>query len=505
MSREVDPLISCFTHFKHFPHQDEALHLLKKIASLVKPLMRARSWRVGELGEMYPDQANLLGLNFDKGRRILIRLRHPQDSTQFLPFEKIVDTMLHELSHNVHGPHDDKFNALWEQLREELEGLMNKGYTGEGFLSRGDRLGGRDIPPHEARRLARAAAERRRVLTAGSGQRLGGFAPQPGQDLRRVMLDSIERRRSTTEQGCANSSRTNREIEAISQSWTKNGFRTQAEEDKANEAAIAQALWELVQEDQRKYDIPYRSPFDSDPFGYGGGSFPQGGYGGRGADFARNAARPMCTLRNPAYATSCEACETQRPAAVSRAGNREVIDLTKILSITPEDIADYEERAADRARALELEARQQAAEAQARARREALSRRSHAAASTPTAGGRGGSIHNGGGGLDFGARNRRMLSPAEHRFSDYDDDDDDDEEAETSYYARAQAQAARVVSFGALSSPGAGRAIPRPVEQQESEEEEEDDDDDMDIDTTTTIPTPTNPNSIPNSNTTPPA
>ena len=83
--------------------------------------------------------------------------------------------MLHELAHNVHGPHDAKFHALWNQLRDEHEGLVMKGYTGEGFLSEGHRLGGRrGVPREEAQRLARAAAEKRRVLQAGSGQRLGG-------------------------------------------------------------------------------------------------------------------------------------------------------------------------------------------------------------------------------------------------------------------------------------------------------------------------------------------
>lgn len=70
--------------------------------------------------------------------------------------------MLHELAHIVHGPHDDRFHALWNQLRDEHEGLVMKGYTGEGFLSAGRRLGGSGrIPMQEARRLARAAAEER--------------------------------------------------------------------------------------------------------------------------------------------------------------------------------------------------------------------------------------------------------------------------------------------------------------------------------------------------------
>jgi hypothetical protein len=35
--------------------------MLKRIASLVKPIMRARGWKVRELAEFYPQQQNLLG------------------------------------------------------------------------------------------------------------------------------------------------------------------------------------------------------------------------------------------------------------------------------------------------------------------------------------------------------------------------------------------------------------------------------------------------------------
>ncbi|KAK1494783.1 WLM domain-containing protein [Colletotrichum tamarilloi] len=222
---EHDALILSFSHLPDFPRAPDALQTLKKVASLVKPIMRVRGWKVRELAEFYPDQANLL--------------------------EHVVDTMLHELSHIVFGPHDGNFHALWNQLRDEHESLIRKGYTGEGFLSDGHRLGGGRIPMHEARRLARASAEKRRTLTKGSGQRLGGSRPSIGSDIRRTIVGAIERR-NTTLQGCGNTNHNDREIQQISETATKNGFRTQAEEDAANEAAIAQALWELVQEEERQ-------------------------------------------------------------------------------------------------------------------------------------------------------------------------------------------------------------------------------------------------------------
>lgn len=372
---EHDALIVTFSHLRDFPREKEALHTLKKIASLVKPIMRARGWKVGELAEFYPDQNNLLGLNVNGGQRILLRLRYAGDRNQFLPTEQVTDTMLHELSHIVHGPHDGKFHALWNQLRDEHEGLVLKGYSGEGFLSDGRRLGGRQVPMQEARRLARAAAEKRRVLSSGSGQRLGGSGVRPGQDIRNVIVSAIERRNKTL-QGCGNTNHNDREIKEISDTATRNGFKTQAEEDAANDAAIAQALWELVQEDEKaKYGPSYIHPTAANPTGNGGGAVfddtQQNGYESQGnspsatprPDESRSKPPPLptattpnippaappepadvwacevCTLHNPVSFLSCDACGVERPPQASRelairaaAGSKRpsaVIDLTR--------------------------------------------------------------------------------------------------------------------------------------------------------------------------------
>lgn len=70
--------------------------MLRKVASLTKPIMRRRGWKVGTLSEFYPHQRNLLGLNINGGQKICLRLRYPSDERQFLPIEHVVDTMLHE-------------------------------------------------------------------------------------------------------------------------------------------------------------------------------------------------------------------------------------------------------------------------------------------------------------------------------------------------------------------------------------------------------------------------
>jgi DNA-dependent metalloprotease WSS1 len=66
---DLDGLIGDYTHMRDMPDAEYALHMLKRIASCVKPIMRKRGWRVGTLSEFYPDQGNLLGA-FPSGCRL---------------------------------------------------------------------------------------------------------------------------------------------------------------------------------------------------------------------------------------------------------------------------------------------------------------------------------------------------------------------------------------------------------------------------------------------------
>ncbi|KAF4457940.1 hypothetical protein F53441_195 [Fusarium austroafricanum] len=313
---EHDALVQSYSHMAKYPRSSDALQTLKKVASLVKPIMRARNWKVRELAEFYPEQHNLLGLNVNRGAKICLRLRHAGDKNQFLPIESVVDTMLHELAHIAHGPHNAKFHALWDQLRDEHQSLLLKGYTGEGFLSEGRRLGGSRIPSLEAPRVAREATEKRRARPGtGSGKRLGGSAPRPGEDIRSLIADAAERR-SRILKGCGTDNLNETQIRNISETATKNGFRTQAEEDEANDAAIAQALWELVQEDKSiKYGSSYIPPTADNPTGNGGGSLIPNG---EPSSTSNRSIEPpgwtcsTCTLHNPANYLCCDACGMER-------------------------------------------------------------------------------------------------------------------------------------------------------------------------------------------------
>lgn len=353
---ELDPVISEYEHEKFHAREADALQTLQKVASLVKPIMRQRGWKVGVLTEFWPPEQNLLGLNWNRGQKICLRLRYPSDERQFLPLEQVVDTMLHELCHIVHGPHNEAFHILWDQLREEHEQLARKGYTGEGFLSTGRKLGGAHIPKHEARRRARAAAEKRRKLTAGSGQKLGGTPVARGKDIRQVIADAATRRATVTK-GCA--SGTDRGW-GIVEETSKTGFRTKAQEDDANEETIMQAYIDLVQEDEmEKWGDSYVQPSKEHPAGSQGSSDkpaltdPISRPGGTSLKPAPSSSRnpplpiptstkpfpsPMdiifsssppnpsstpptdawicdiCTLVNPSTYLVCDACSTEKPA-----------------------------------------------------------------------------------------------------------------------------------------------------------------------------------------------
>ena len=131
------------------------------------------------------------------GQKILLRLRPAWAQETFYEEDDIVRTMLHEassrthfpsrlylhsilqLTHNVHGPHDKEFYKFLDGLEHEYDDLQRSGYAGEGFYSKGHRVGenmSHDLPLHLAKAKALEAAEKRRRIGVmlGGGGRLGG-------------------------------------------------------------------------------------------------------------------------------------------------------------------------------------------------------------------------------------------------------------------------------------------------------------------------------------------
>lgn len=71
---EHDALVGAYCHLRYLPRHQDALRMLQRVASLVKPLMRKRRWRVGSLVEF--NNPGLLGMNENRGQRINLRLRY---------------------------------------------------------------------------------------------------------------------------------------------------------------------------------------------------------------------------------------------------------------------------------------------------------------------------------------------------------------------------------------------------------------------------------------------
>ncbi|KAM0918364.1 hypothetical protein ACQ4PT_008924 [Festuca glaucescens] len=174
---------------KRKPDESSARALLDRIAKQVQPIMRRRKWRVKVLSEFSPKNPSLLGLNVNRGAEVKLRLRPDGRDNDFIPYEEVLDTMLHELAHNARSPHDAQFYKLWDELRKECEELVSKGITGpgQGFDGTGRRLGGFSVhpPPPSLRQATLSAAQKRArngALLPSGPRKLGG-----NNDIMRVL------------------------------------------------------------------------------------------------------------------------------------------------------------------------------------------------------------------------------------------------------------------------------------------------------------------------------
>ncbi|PVF92023.1 WLM-domain-containing protein [Serendipita vermifera] len=219
-------LVKSFTHLKDKPHGEKALEMLQRVASLVKPIMRKRGWTLPVLSEFFPSDPSLLVNNFEirlgavsntftdvnQGQKIFLRLRPPHSPDRFYDEEDVVGTMLHELTHNVHGPHNDQFYKYLGELQNEYAALRAKGYSGEGFHSAGRRVGegvSHNVPLSQARSKAALAAEKRqnmtKILSNGGGQRLGGGQRVTTKTPRELAAEAAARR-ARDEKACGSTS-----------------------------------------------------------------------------------------------------------------------------------------------------------------------------------------------------------------------------------------------------------------------------------------------------------
>merc|ERR1719162_1605664 len=123
--------------------------------------MKSRRFKVLVFTEMSPAEAqdrmaqrgtpnmDLLGYNQNSGEKIVLKLR--TDNTKgFRPYHVLINTLIHEMTHNVWGPHDDKFWKFFGELKAQYmrfhrfwsqNGNSANGASGgqfDGFAARSD-------------------------------------------------------------------------------------------------------------------------------------------------------------------------------------------------------------------------------------------------------------------------------------------------------------------------------------------------------------------------------
>lgn len=183
---------------KRYPDQEHANSLLHEVVKLVAPIIHENKFKVGTLCEMFPKNPNLLGLNVNRGQKILIRLRYHSNDRLFYPMGDIIGTFLHELTHNIHGPHDNKFYKFLDKLQERFEQIQMGGIS-SGYFCEEQTLGSK----FNANGLLTIREKRLKALGKGifkaEVRKLGSLATrgettQRPKNLKQAILAAAERR-----------------------------------------------------------------------------------------------------------------------------------------------------------------------------------------------------------------------------------------------------------------------------------------------------------------------
>ncbi|KAI5950191.1 hypothetical protein CANMA_005381 [Candida margitis] len=123
-----------------YPDRDYANSILHDAVKQLAPLIHEYNFKIGLLCEMFPKSENLLGLNVNKGQKIMLRLRYHHNERSFLPMSDIIGTFLHELTHNIHGKHDKDFYDYLSKLEKRFD-EMRYGNVRSNYRCEENRLG----------------------------------------------------------------------------------------------------------------------------------------------------------------------------------------------------------------------------------------------------------------------------------------------------------------------------------------------------------------------------
>lgn len=190
---QKNPHIGTVAVLQSKPGKENALRMLKEIAYNVSFLMKEERFKVKQLVEFYPRDRTLLGMNVNRGMKIMLRLRDPLDEFQFLSMECIMGTMLHELTHNIHGAHDRKFYEKLDQLSGRQWTIEQLGLF-DNFIGAGTKLG---IKPKGTFPLTKRGE--RRLGSSSSKKNVRGVARSP-----REMAAIAAKKRYEDSKSCGN-------------------------------------------------------------------------------------------------------------------------------------------------------------------------------------------------------------------------------------------------------------------------------------------------------------
>jgi len=124
------------------PERSRAEAMLRSLSNDpgVVECMRRRGWKVGRLCEMFPEgkvgvsEVCVMGLNVNKGQKILLRLR-TDDLRGFRKMESVRKVLFHELSHNDISEHNGEFFKLMRQVESECNSMNWKSGAGSALGS----------------------------------------------------------------------------------------------------------------------------------------------------------------------------------------------------------------------------------------------------------------------------------------------------------------------------------------------------------------------------------
>lgn len=187
-------------HIPTLPNADEARQMLERVVKEFLPIAKRRGYVVLSVSELCccndgldftgrrklrAMSNNVWGYNRTVSRgghkvhTIHLRLRHAQDHHRFLAYEDVAGTLAHELSHCEHGPHNEHFYKLMDDILEEHATLM----ASSSSFTTGGIIGSSSNPPGfvpfegEGRKLGGGSQRDKNAKpTMGRGRVLGGDA-----------------------------------------------------------------------------------------------------------------------------------------------------------------------------------------------------------------------------------------------------------------------------------------------------------------------------------------